>query len=239
MNFQLSFKPLGACAILIEWPSAIKEVINHDIIAFDKKLSQYERKVDTVVAYNSLLVRFREPVLHFTQTVQELRELYSIKEPVQHLPSLLWKVPVCYDLSFGLDLEEIATRKKRSIEEIISLHAAPDYLVYFIGFLPGFLYLGGLNKELHIPRRSNPRLRVSRGSVAIGGAQTGVYPQDSAGGWNLIGKTPIDFFIPSNEQPCFAKPGDRIRFLPISKATYNRLAREVARRPYIPKSCPI
>jgi len=214
----------------------IEEAINRDITAFEKKLQKDEKILDTVIAYHSLLIRFREPIASFSTAVQELKECYFTKNPFQHTPPILWEIPVCYEDSFGLDLEEIAVRKNRSIQEIVDLHTAPDYLVYFMGFLPGFLYLGGLDEDLYIPRRPNPRLRVNKGSVAIGGQQTGVYPQESPGGWNLIGKTPIDFFIPSKKQPCFAKPGDRIRFTPICRATYTRLAKEVDAETYTLKS---
>ena len=117
---------------------------------------------------------------------------------------------------FGVDLEVISKEKGLTKEQIITLHSASVYTVYFIGFLPGFLYLGGLNEKLHIPRKSTPRLQIKKGSVAIGGNQTGVYPNESPGGWNIIGNTPISFFDVSKDKPCFAKAGDGIVFHSIS-----------------------
>lgn len=117
----------------------------------------------------------------------------------------------------------MSEKKNLSKEDIINTHSNKDYTVYFIGFLPGFLYLGGLDKKLYFPRKSNPNLMVKKGSVGIGGYQTGVYPGDSPGGWNIIGSIPINFFDPKMEKPCFAKPGDKIRFYPISLLDYDKI----------------
>jgi inhibitor of KinA len=113
------------------------------------------------------------------------------------------------------------------IPEIIKLHSQNPYRVYFIGFLPGFLYLGGLNKQLFFDRKSNPRLKVAQGTVAIGGEQTGVYPSESSGGWNIIGKTPLVFFNIHEDIPCFAKAGDFIKFIPIDKEEFLKIKKEV------------
>ena len=151
----------------------------------------------------------------------------------------LWEIPVCYDASFGIDLEEIANKKKCSVADIIRLHTETDYLVYFIGFQPGFLYLGGLHQNLHVPRKSNPRVRVDKGSVGIGGAQTGVYPQNSSGGWNIIGKSPLNFFNMKATNPCFAKPGDRIQFVAVDIHTFYEIEREVIKQEFIIKKRPL
>ena len=137
-----------------------------------------------------------------------------------------------YDLKFGIDLEEMALKSKLSIDEIRSRHAAKTYTVFFLGFLPGFLYLGGLHSDLFFDRKPTPRLKVPRGAVAIGGKQTGVYPCSSPGGWNLLGKTPIQFFDSTKKQPCFAKAGDQIKFKPISLAKFYQLEKEVAENKY-------
>lgn len=107
-------------------------------------------------------------------------------------------------------------KKNRSEQDIIALHTKPNYTVFCIGFLPGFLYLGGLDKALHFPRKQMPRLQIESGAVGIGGTQTGVYPCESPGGWNIIGNSPLSFFNMARAIPCFAKPGDQIDFYPIS-----------------------
>jgi inhibitor of KinA len=130
---------------------------------------------------------------------------------------------VCYHVNFGIDLEAISIEKKLSTEDIIKRHSQVIYTVYFIGFLPGFLYLGGLDDSIYVPRKSTPRLQIDKGAVAIGGNQTGVYPESSPGGWNIIGNSPIEFFNPKLEKPCFAKAGDRIVFKPVSMEAYNQI----------------
>src|SRR5690606_22673794 len=136
------------------------------------------------------------------------------------MSSNLWKIPVSYDAVFGIDLEAICLEKRISKNELIKRHSQAIYTVYFIGFLPGFLYLGGLDEVLHIARKSTPRLKIEKGAVAIGGHQTGVYPTESPGGWNIIGNSPIEFFNPKSNPPCFAEAGDKISFYPISLKEY-------------------
>ena len=125
-------------------------------------------------------------------------------------------IPVCYDISLGIDLPEMSNQKNISIEEIISIHTSSTYNVYMLGFLPGFAYMGIVDDKIATPRLSKPRTNVPAGSVGIAGNQTGIYPLDSPGGWNIIGQTPLQMFDAKKEKPCLVKPGDRIKFIPIS-----------------------
>jgi inhibitor of KinA len=128
------------------------------------------------------------------------------------------EIPVCYGGDFGPDLESLAAHSGMSASAAAALHSGADYLVHAIGFTPGFPYLGGLPESLRTPRRDTPRLRVPAGSVGIGGSQTGVYPVDSPGGWHIIGRTPLALFRPDQQPAALLKPGDRVRFTPISPA---------------------
>jgi inhibitor of KinA len=126
-------------------------------------------------------------------------------------------IPVCYGGDFGPDLAEVAAQAGLDEDAAIALHSGARYRVHAVGFAPGFPYLAGLPEKLHIPRRATPRTRVPVGSVGIGGAQTGVYPLATPGGWQLIGRTPLRLFRPENEtEPALLQPGDRVRFQPIS-----------------------
>ena len=145
------------------------------------------------------------------------KQAASKTKRVQHL----WRIPVCYDAEFGIDLEEVCSTLRLSKDELIKQHTSYQYIVYGIGFLPGFMYLGGLPESLEIPRRAEPRLQVAKGSVGLAGKQTGIYPQDSPGGWNIIGNCPIPLFNPSLKDPCFVKVGDKIQFQKISRAEYD------------------
>ena len=239
MKFQLTYKLYGRSAILVEWPANISQDIIQDIISFERQVKKIDSILDTVVAYNSLLIRYQNPIVDQELTISQLKNKYAASSYLMKQDQFLWDIPVCYDASFGIDLEEIANEKKCSVADIIRLHTDTNYLVYFIGFQPGFLYLGGLHQNLHVPRKSNPRVRVDKGSVGIGGAQTGVYPQNSSGGWNIIGKSPLNFFNMKATNPCFAKPGDRIQFVAVDIHTFYEIEREVIKQEFIIKKRPL
>lgn len=218
MTFPLTYKPFGERSILIEWLSKIETHILLDILHFKEKIANknIERIIELRSAYNSLLVIYNEFDTGFADEADKLKAIYTSNEASTKTTSRLWKIPVCYDVSFGIDLETISEDKNMSKEDIVTCHSKTVYTIYFIGFLPGFLYLGGLNETLFTPRKSTPRLEIEKGAVAIGGNQTGIYPQESPGGWNIIGNSPINFFDVSKEKPCFAKAGDKLQFYSIS-----------------------
>lgn len=232
MKFQLTYKLFGRSAILVEWPANISQDIIQDIIFFERQIKEIGPVLDTIIAYNSLLVRFPKNVTDQENIINKLKKIYKASSYLIKQDQFLWQIPVCYDVSFGIDLEEIACKKKCSVADIIKWHTEGDYLVYFLGFQPGFLYLGGLHQNLHIPRKSNPRVRVDKGSVGIGGSQTGIYPQNSSGGWNIIGKSPLNFFNMKASNPCFAKPGDRIQFVAVDLHTFYQIEIEVANQKF-------
>lgn len=232
--YQLQYKPFGEKAILIEWPAAISELILDDILIFKSKIIAQKKSciIDIIVGYHSLTVVFNFHFINYTDELSILKSIYNsdIKsaKKVRHL----WEIPVCYDDEFGLDLEEISMKKNLSKEAIIQLHSQPIYSVFFIGFLPGFLYLGGLDSQLFMDRKSNPRLQIDQGSLGIGGKQTGIYPLNSPGGWNIIGKSPLLFFDAKREKPCFAISKDFIKFIPISKEEFYEIQGKVHNESY-------
>jgi inhibitor of KinA len=132
----------------------------------------------------------------------------------------LMEIPVCYDPEFALDLDRVAEHTKLSEREIVDLHSTSEYRVACIGFVPGFTFLAGLPKNLATPRRDVPRKEIPAGSVGIGGAQTGIYPLRSPGGWNLIGRTPLKLFDPTKDPPTLMCPGDRVRFCTITREQF-------------------
>lgn len=234
MDKNVSYKPFGNQAILIEWQSKIDVSILESILLFKQKIvSQKELFFsDVIVGYNSLTIKYKLPFNDFSSEVEKLKSIFKLDTEIKKEQRFIWEIPVCYDLEFGIDLEEIAQKSRLKVDEIIKLHSEQIYTVFFIGFLPGFLYLGGLNEQLFFDRKPNPRLNVAKGSVAIGGKQTGVYPSNSAGGWNIIGKTPINFFDVNNDNPCFAKAGDLIKFKPISLKEFYKIEKEIAANQY-------
>ena len=132
------------------------------------------------------------------------------------------EIPVCYDGEFALDIEDVAQAAKLSADEIAHRHAIAPYRVNCVGFTPGFPFLSGLPSELATPRRATPRTKIPAGSVAIGGAQTGIYPFESPGGWNVIGRTPLQLFDPNRETPALLRAGDRVRFRAITREQFEK-----------------
>lgn len=133
----------------------------------------------------------------------------------------VWQLPVCYHPSLGFDLENFSKSVGLSIEKIIKIHSSESYQVYFIGFLPGFLYLGNLDEHLYLKRKAKPLLKVPKGAVGIGGNQTGIYPQESPGGWHIIGNCPVELFNVNKNPPAVFKAGDIIRFYRLSLKDFN------------------
>ena len=218
MPESVTYKRFGERAIIIEWPAVIDEKMLTEIILFKEKTKQtLTAKIrDYIIGYNSLTVVYDGFVKDIDKEIELLKSIKPTITPDLKDDSKIWNIPVCYDESFGIDLEEMSRRLKLSKQDIIDKHTKPVYTVFFIGFLPGFMYLGGLDDKLCMPRKENPRLKVEKGSVGVGGSQTGIYPSESAGGWNIIGKTPIVLFDVKQKEPAFVRSGDHIQFKPIS-----------------------
>ena len=139
----------------------------------------------------------------------------------------IFEIPVCYGGEFGEDIGTVMEHSGLSEQEVIELHSGHDYLINMLGFLPGFAYLGGLDERLHTPRLDVPRTSIPAGSVGIGGAQTGIYPLASPGGWQLIGRTPLRPYDADREDPILYAAGDYLRFVPITRSEYDRIAAEI------------
>ncbi len=217
-------KLFGEKAFLVEWPAEVDESILYDILAFTEHLRSNQLDAalwELVPAYNSLVLICREKIENPDQLKKQLKAWYLDVKGRIPVKRQRWKLPVCYDPEFGIDLEMVANTLNLTASRIIELHTEPIYTVYGIGFLPGFMYLGGLADDLIIPRKETPRLRVPKGSVGLAGQQTGIYPQESPGGWNIIGNCPIPIFRVEESKPCFVNVGDRIQFYPINRAAYD------------------
>ena len=222
-SYPIHIEPFGKSAVLVEWPNQVEESILQDILKFVDSFRALDLKGwELVIAYNSITMIQNDGILDYEETKDLILECHSSqKDNNLQRERHLWRIPVCYDKEFGMDLDEVAQNLNLSYDELIALHTSQQYIVYGIGFLPGFMYLGGLPSSLEIPRRVEPRLNVPKGSVGLAGKQTGIYPQDSPGGWNIIGNCPIPLFDSSKGNPCFVSVGDRVQFYKISKAEYD------------------
>ncbi|WP_340202016.1 5-oxoprolinase subunit PxpB [Ascidiimonas sp. W6] len=238
MKYPLTYKEFGEHAILIEWPSLIKEEILTHILSYQKLLKNIlsTKKFEYVPSYTSLAIIDIEKQLNASEMIHLIENLDIKIDDKIELKRTLWKLPVCYEDRFASDLNYVCEEKGLSKEELINLHTGSVYTVYCMGFLPGFMYLGGLADRLHLKRRSSPRTSVPSGSVGIGGSQTGIYPQESPGGWNLIGNCPVQLFNSSHNPPCFVTVGDRIQFYSISEQEYEFLKIKVQTGIYKPEN---
>ena len=215
--------PMGDQALIIEFGNRIDPELSARIAGIAARLreSRPPGVLDIVPAYSTLTLHYdpaavgsgTSPYEALAQTIGEWLEDRSAGPA----PSArVVEIPVCYDTAFGEDLEEVARRCGVSADEVVALHSKALYHVHMLGYIPGFAYLGGLDARLAIPRRTIPRARVPAGSVAIADEQTGVYPLDAPGGWNLIGRTPLRLFRPGAAPPCLLDAGDTVRFVRIS-----------------------
>jgi len=228
-EIEFQYKRYNENAILIQGPSKIDEILLETLLFYKKSIEKFYDKliIEVILSYNSLLIYYASTIEDVYGEILTLKSLFSDGSSNQMLKKRLWRIPVCYSVSLAPELSSFSANKSMDIDEVISLHTAPLYTIYFIGFLPGFLYLGGMNKKLVTPRKSTPSLKLEKGAVAIGGNQTGVYPCDSPGGWHVIGKTPLSFFDVNSKNCCFVSPGDKIQFISISENDYNDLGLRV------------
>jgi inhibitor of KinA len=174
--------------------------------------SLFEGIIETVPAYAALLVHYDPLVLSYSQIRDVLRaKIAQAQDYVSRKPKQV-RVPVQYGGQFGVDLESVARHLGMPVEEVIRLHTQRTYMVYMMGFTPGFPYMGKLDEALVVPRLETPRTHVPAGTVAIAGSQTGIYPIASPGGWRLIGWTPLKLFEPDSESPFLFAPGDDVKF---------------------------
>lgn len=176
-------------------------------------------------AYHSVLIKF-DPLQHHHDELEDILRQYIGRIENVSLPAPREvEIPVCYGGEYGPDLHDVSAIHGMSPEQVIALHSSSPYLVYFLGFVPGFAYLGGLPETLVTPRLAEPRRRVPAGSVGIAGNQTGVYPVATPGGWRLLGRTPVAIFRPDRDELSLLSIGDRVRFTPISPAQFTTLER--------------
>ncbi|APY07366.1 allophanate hydrolase [Winogradskyella sp. J14-2] len=229
MGYELKFLRYNAYSILIEWPAEMDENILKNILGFKKSIqnSNIELVVEVINTYNSLLIIYSSTIDNFNDEISRLKSLKIKADTIEDASSRLWRIPVCYHDDFGIDLEAFSKEKQLSKNKVIELHSSAIYTIFFIGFLPGFLYLGGLEEKLHLDRKSTPKLDIKKGSVGIGGNQTGIYPENSPGGWHIIGRTPVVFFNAKSSPPCVFNAGDRLQFFAISKTEFSDLEQDI------------
>ena len=232
------YQSVGNNGISMIFPEKIEKTQLISIVNMRASMLKNKSEVilDSIITYNSLTIYYDNIKTSFWTLKQMLESVYLSEMDYKNILRRRWYIPVCYEDQFSLDLTTVARKVGMTEDAIVTLHSKTIYDVFFIGFLPGFLYLGGLDKRLHLSRLSTPRTEVQKGAVGIGGQQTGVYPNDSPGGWHIIGSSPINFFNPYVDPPCFAEPLDQIQFVPIDSSEYRAIEEKIVQSSYSLKS---
>ncbi len=234
----IELTPQGDCAIVIKLGDQVDLETHRKVSILSRYLDEhpFEGMLEVIPAYYSVTVVY-DPLQVFlserkkSSTAQYLSPYEVVHHQVEAIVENLddaaipnprhVEIPVCYGGEFGEDLTYVAEMNGLTPDEVIAIHTSGSYLVYMLGFAPGFPYLGGMDPRIAAPRKDTPRLRIPRGSVGIAGEQTGVYPLETPGGWQLIGRTPISLFEPDNQPPALLSSGDRISFYPISRREFD------------------
>lgn len=224
-------------ALVVEFGSTIDRKISNRVLALAEALehARLPGVTEIIATFRSLNVNYDA----LTTTGSELEQAIAafVDEPSGSSHSKrLWDIPACYSPKFAPDIEDVAKSVDLSVAEVAALHADTQYHVYMIGFVPGYPYMGDLPAKLQLPRRSDPRLRVPPGSLAIATSMTAVYPYESPGGWHLIGTSPVRFFDAASETGALLSPGDRVKFRPVTPDEFARIRAAVDRNDYVPDS---
>jgi len=231
---SLDIKVLGDSAIIIQLGEGIHPSIHQKVKNLSYLLEEYpfDGFIESVPAYNSLAVYYSPYLVYQSTNGFQLdgtpldkvtNYIQTLAAQISELPvteGRLVEIPVLYGGEFGPDLHIVAETHGMSIEEVIEIHTTPEYLVYMIGFAPGFPFLGGLDERIATPRKLTPRTSIPPGSVGIAGKQTGVYPLETPGGWQIIGRTLTNLFMPDMSPPSLLQSGDKIKFCPITQEEY-------------------
>lgn len=239
-----TYLPAGDRALYMKMGYGIDPDLNGRVrtIVYLLEKAKIEGIIEWIPGYCTLMVVYNPLIIGYRQLVKKLQELEKDQDEITFPPPLVIEIPTTYGTEnpkFGPDLQSVADHNQLSPEKVVELHSSVDYLIYMIGFTPGFSFLGGLPKQLETPRLENPREKVPAGSVGIAGPQTGIYPIVSPGGWRLIGQTPVKLFDPKRDEPILLKAGYYIRFVPIGLEEYEHITAEIKEDRFQVKKYPL
>ena len=223
----------GDTAFTVQFGMGVDRAVNARVMALHKAIAEARHNgqlaglVETVPTFRSLLIHY-DPLTTSRAALEPVVAALAKRATDHASAGRRWRIPVCYEGDFAPDLDEVAKRCTLTTDEVVALHSGTIFFAYMLGFTPGFAYLGGLPKQLSLPRRSEPRLRVPQGSVSIAGEMAAIYPWESPGGWHLIGRTPIALFDLRRPAPILWAAGDEAQFFAIERASYDAIAAQVA-----------
>ncbi len=225
---ELSFLSCGDCAVTVEFSREINEKTNRKVrfLTDGIKKRNIRGVIDCVPTFRSVTIYYDPLYLSFSALRKKVCKIYEGFEEESQAGKRIFHIPVCYEEEYAPDMEDVCTITGLSPKEVIQIHSSVDYLIYMLGFLPGFPYLGGMDERITVPRLENPRTKIWEGSVGIGGNQTGIYPVVSPGGWRLIGRTPVTLYDIKRTKPILYEAGDYIRFYSIGKDEFEQMSKK-------------
>ncbi|WP_068673338.1 5-oxoprolinase subunit PxpB [Oceanobacillus sp. Castelsardo] len=230
--FQI--EPFGDCGIRVQLGNSISREINAKVRSLSWFLEKENIRgvLEWIPTYAAVSIYYEPYVITFEELKKQVESLEERLEKITLPPAYVIKIPVIYGGDAGPDLEHVATHNGLNMDEVIHIHTSSDYLIYMMGFTPGFPYLGGMSEKVATPRLKEPRLKIPVGSVGIAGSQTGVYPMETPGGWQIIGRTPVKLYEPMRNKPILLKAGNYIRFVQVTESEYKEIERQVEDNSY-------
>lgn len=223
---DFSFLSAGDAAVTVEFSREISEETNSKIryLSSSRALNSVKGLVSCVPTFRSVTVYYDPMIISRKKLCKKIERIMKSYSPSESAKKRIFHIPVCYESGFSPDMDDVCAHTGLSRQQVIDIHSGTEYLIYMLGFLPGFPYLGGMDKRIETPRLETPRTLIPACAVGIGGAQTGIYPLASPGGWRLIGQTPVKPYDPNRGEAILYKAGDYIKFDPIDKAEFERIS---------------
>ena len=234
---MFQYIPSGDSAFIIKAGNEVSADLNKIVrkLLIRIELENIDGVIDFIPAYNELLICYDPCRIGYRKLLDLLHKLETDMESIGLPESFIIHLPVLYGGDCGPDLYEVAATNHMSEDEVVNIHCSVNYLVYMLGFTPGFCYLGGMDRRIATPRKKNPRLKIPAGAVGIADMQTGIYPIESPGGWQLIGQTPVKLFDQENDPAFLVNQGDYIRFYSVNENEFIRISREVEKGIFVVK----
>jgi len=225
MYEKIKYLTAGDRSLVIEFGDEIEEGVNSKIRSLTLSL---EREgiigiIETIPTYRSLMVIYDPMIIELDELIDKVKSIMAKMDEIKLPNPKVIEIPTLYGGEYGPDIEIVAQHNHISIGDVINIHTSLEYLIYMIGFTPGFPYLGGMNDKIATPRLQTPRTKIPVGSVGIAGNQTGIYPIESPGGWQLIGRTPVKLYDPYRKEPVLLNAGDYIKFVQINEMEFKNI----------------
>ena len=234
MYNEVKYLYCGECGIVMEFANEIDKNVNAKIRSIVDYIDndKLDYIIDILPTYRSILIQYDALKISYDELIKKLKTYENMSTSSQDETVRLIKIPTVYAKEYGPDIEFVANHNNITVDEVINIHTSTDYLVYMLGFIPGFTYLGGMSEKIATPRLESPRLQIYPGSVGIAGKQTGMYPSMSPGGWRIIGRTPLKLYNPDSDTPVYISSGDYVRYVSISEEEYNEILKKVENNEY-------